>query len=239
MVVPLRGEHVGVRTRGAGPIARAQRSFLPVARGVVPSLENGGVGSGGEERECGERQQLHAGSVAPSSSRSSASSTTSGSCEATTTAAPHSRASRESSDATRERVRLVEPRRGLVGDQDVRPRREGTCDRNAEALAAGEPLDALLRTLGEPDGVERRQRSVPRGGRGAADPARRSRARSGRGSARAAARCTRRAGGEEPRVQLDRATQRRCPAARPSPSREARGPRRGRAGSSCRSPRGR
>src|SRR6266576_2914087 len=54
-----------------------------------------------------------------------------------------------------ERVRLVEPRGRLVDEQQRRPRRERTRNRNANLLAGREPRDPLAGALGEPNGDER------------------------------------------------------------------------------------
>ena len=149
------------------PPQRCRRSGARVPRGPARRRSSPAARPGSVPRRRARAPQASAASRPqvshPSRSCSSAWSTTSGSCEATTTAAPHSRASRESSAATDERVRLVEPRRRLVGDQDVGPRSERAGDRDAQALAAGEPLDALLCALGEPDGLERG--SAPSGDR--------------------------------------------------------------------------
>jgi hypothetical protein len=55
----------------------------------------------------------------------------------------------------RQRVRFVEPRGGLVGQEELRPRGHGARDGDPLALAGGEPGGALLRPLGEPDPTQR------------------------------------------------------------------------------------
>ena len=57
-----------------------------------------------------------------------------------------------------ERVRLVEARRRLVGEEHLRPRRERTRDRDPHLLAGREAPDPLLGPLREPDGRERLDR---------------------------------------------------------------------------------
>ncbi len=59
----------------------------------------------------------------------------------------------------RDGIRAVEAGRRLVGEQEPRPRRDRAGDGDALALAGREPRDALLRALGEPDGLERLERA--------------------------------------------------------------------------------
>src|SRR5438067_2252978 len=59
----------------------------------------------------------------------------------------------------RTRVRLVEARRRLVGQQQLRPRCESARDRDALTLAHREARDALPRQLVETHGGERRART--------------------------------------------------------------------------------
>src|ERR671936_2721297 len=62
----------------------------------------------------------------------------------------------------RERVRLVEARRRLVGEEKRRPHGERARDRDAAALAGREARDELLGALVEGERVERLERAQPR-----------------------------------------------------------------------------
>src|SRR5581483_4130157 len=64
-----------------------------------------------------------------------------------------------------DRVRAVEARGRLVGEQEARPRRDRAGDRDAGPLALRQPGDPLRHALAEPDRLERVQRVAPRVGR--------------------------------------------------------------------------